>query len=402
MARSARDDQARRRGSDGRRGAPSCSSAGRGRPRGARAGRRRCSSWPQPSGCRHGISSCSRAAPTSTRRPCAGPGSRPRSRRASCSRIAKVRPGPWPCDGWQAPRLAGDRRQGRCVECRRHADAAPARARSAAAASQSPARRHSRSWQRRHPWIRAHASAHRRRRARDLSGSRGRVALLRGGKPSRARRPSDATGGRRRPHSPVAEPTAVRRDRVGAVESVDGRHRFALHPRVLRDGADAARPRRRALPMGPHLRHQRRRPAIDCLDLPVGVSERLALAGGRRGRSVDRLHRAARCGHRQYRRRLATPRGRRRPRQRRRPKSFRGGIAVRRPGAGARSLGGRRARANRRSDPSGIFRSAEHLRHARETTTRPPFGTCLEAQPRRPRSHGPWRRRAPGTGAIGA
>ena len=54
-------------------------------------------------------------------------------------------------------------------------------------------------------------------------------------------------------------PQTLRRDRVGAVEPVDGRRRVALHARVLRGGARAAEAGRPALPVGAHLRHQPRR-----------------------------------------------------------------------------------------------------------------------------------------------
>ena len=64
---------------------------------------------------------------------------------------------------------------------------------------------------------------------------------------------------RRRPIAPAADAAALRRDRVGAVEPVDGRRRVALHAGVLRGGARAAETGRPALPVGAHLRHQPRR-----------------------------------------------------------------------------------------------------------------------------------------------
>ena len=51
----------------------------------------------------------------------------------------------------------------------------------------------------------------------------------------------------------------------------------------------AARARRRALPVGAHLRHQHERSAVDRRHVHVGVSRRHALAGRRRRRPADRV-----------------------------------------------------------------------------------------------------------------
>ena len=68
---------------------------------------------------------------------------------------------------------------------------------------------------------------------------------------------------RRRPIPPAADAEALRRDRVGAVEPVDGRRRVAVHAAVLRGGARATETGRPALPVGAHLRHQPAGPAVD-------------------------------------------------------------------------------------------------------------------------------------------
>ena len=60
---------------------------------------------------------------------------------------------------------------------------------------------------------------------------------------------------------------------------------------------------RRAVPVGAHLRHQQRRPAIDRRHVPVGVSRRHAVAGRRCRRAAGRIDRAARRPHRRHRRR---------------------------------------------------------------------------------------------------
>ena len=98
-------------------------------------------------------------------------------------------------------------------------------------------------------------------RAGDLARGRRGVAVFRSREPSRARRSAHAPDRRRRPHAPDARPAVVRRDRLGAVEPVDGRHRVAVHARVLRRRARSADARRRVVPVGAHLRHQQQRPA---------------------------------------------------------------------------------------------------------------------------------------------
>ena len=65
--------------------------------------------------------------------------------------------------------------------------------------------------------------------------------------------PRVAPGRRRRPHPSDAGPDPVRRHRLGAIEPVDGRHRVAVHPRVLRRRQGAAGAGRHPVPMGAHL-----------------------------------------------------------------------------------------------------------------------------------------------------
>ena len=215
-----------------------------------------------------------------------------------------------------------------------------------------------------------------RRGGRNLSGGRRSIGAFSTGERRRLAQARRAAGGGRRPVAPAADDTAIRCDRVGAVQPVDGRRRRAFHPRVLRGGARAAQARRALLPVGAHLRHQRRRPQIDRPDVHVGVSSGHDVARRQRGSAADR-HR--RCGlrHRASRRahRRAQPRwiddggvladvggdGRRR--------AVRAVVAVRRRTCGTRSLRQRRAGSDRRSSGARVHRAAlpsmAHGRRAR-------------------------------------
>ena len=115
-------------------------------------------------------------------------------------------------------------------------------------------------------------------RRRDLAGGGRGVAFLRSRERRRAGTPWRAADRRRRSIAPAADAAALRRDRVRAVEPVDGRRRRAVHARVLRSGARTLEARRPALPVGAHLRHQRARSAVD------------------RRRRSRRCFRRARCG----------------------------------------------------------------------------------------------------------
>ena len=162
-----------------------------------------------------------------------------------------------------------DRRQGRRLRRGRHAHPAAARARAAAAAPGAAAGRHPRPGQRRHARLGAHPRPDARGGAGDFPrGGRG-VTLLRPREPSRRSqtRAPELVVGDGRTHLLLGR-RALRRDRVGAVQPVDGRHRVAVHPRVLRDREGPAGAGRRAVPVGAYLRHQRRRPALDRRDVP--------------------------------------------------------------------------------------------------------------------------------------
>ena len=130
-----------------------------------------------------------------------------------------------------------------------------------------------------------------RRRGRDFARSRERLGILRARKwtrPRHARRPPH----RRRwpvPSTPFGAP--LRRDRFRAVESVDGRHRGAVHARVLRSGARTIEAGRPDLPMGAYLRHQSRRSAIDRADVRIGFPRVDHVARWRGGSAADRIQR---------------------------------------------------------------------------------------------------------------
>ena len=83
-------------------------------------------------------------------------------------------------DGQAADRqsVPGDRRQSRCVDQRRHADAEDARASAAPAARTRANGQHHRTGQRRHAGVGARASDRRRRRRRDFTGGRRSVAVF--------------------------------------------------------------------------------------------------------------------------------------------------------------------------------------------------------------------------------
>ena len=97
------------------------------------------------------------------------------------------------------------------------------------------ARRDPRPRQRRHARLGADASDRTRRRARDFTGSRRGVATS---STPRTIAPLDDPRtrlilGDGRTHLLLTD-RSIRRDRLGAVESLDGRHRVAVHARVLR------------------------------------------------------------------------------------------------------------------------------------------------------------------------
>ena len=106
--------------------------------------------------------------------------------------------------------------------------------------------------------------------------------VFRGREPARARRPAHAAGrGDGRSHL-LADVAPLRRRHFRAVESVDGRRGRALHAGVLPDACATARARRHLLPVGAHLRHQRRRSAVDRGDVPRRIPRRHDVARRRR------------------------------------------------------------------------------------------------------------------------
>ena len=163
----------------------------------------------------------------------------------------------------------------------------------------------------------------------------------------------------------------LRRDRLRAVESVDGGHRVALHARVLRRRARPAGAGRRAVPVGAHLRHQQRRSAIDRRDVPVGVPGRHACGwsamptccwSDRPSRSTPASPASRpRCSGPAWPRDLASV-GVNGP--------VLGHLAVRRAGRCAEGLGRRRAAADRRPLGARVLGTAQHFRQRRATTTR--------------------------------
>ena len=164
---------------------------------------------------------------------------------------------------------------------------------------------------------------------------------------------------------------------------MDGGHRVALHARVLRRGAGPARARRRAVPVGAHLRHQRRRPAVDRRHVRVGVPRRHAVAGRRRRRPAGRRDRAAGAAGRGAGRASGPPgRGRRRPGRRGRSRPVQPRLAARGRRAGPRPLRRRCAGADRRLRPGGVRGPAHRVLAGAAPTTRrrcgrwPPSSRC--------------------------
>ena len=180
-----------------------------------------------------------------------------------------------------------------------------------------------------------------RRRHRDFARGRRGVALLRSRERRAARQTGRAADRRRRPIPSAADAAALRRDRVRAVESVDGRRRVAVHARVLRSGARALEDGWAALPVGAYLRHRQRGPALDRQDVRLGVSRRDAVDGGRRRSAADRTARGDNRGKTagaRPRAARAGGRGADRCRYRGRDGAFRAAIAICRRAARARAL----------------------------------------------------------------
>ena len=228
-----------------------------------------------PAACRRGTASCSRAAPTSTRRTSAsdnvdtvlragvleyykeGAAATVSVRRLTGTTSLAI-------DGKIDASNAGDMLTQRLL--------GPA---AGAAPRQRAGHRRHRPRQRRHGRLRARARNGRRADVVEISPEVVEASRFfdreSGSAAVATRRPADR---RRRPVAPAADAAALRRHRVGAVESVDGRRRGAVHARVLRGGARAAEAGRPDLPVGAHLRHQPRRPAVDRRHVRVGVSRR--------------------------------------------------------------------------------------------------------------------------------
>ena len=120
---------------------------------------------------------------------------------------------------------------------------------------------------------------------------------VRTGKQGSAQRAWGAAAGRRWPNAFAAHIPGVRRDRVRAFESMDGRRCCPVYPRVFRSSPHPAHRRGNLLSVDAHLRARRRGPALHRADVCVGVSERHDVAGGRcrppahrregRGRGTD-------------------------------------------------------------------------------------------------------------------
>ena len=198
--------------------------------------------------------------------------------------------------------------------------------------------------------------------AGDLPRGRRSLTLLRPREPSAARGPADPARGRRRPHPSPAGRRALRRHRVRAIQSVDGRHRLALHTRVLRDREGAAGAGRRAVPVGAHLRHQRRRSALDRGDVSLRVPRWDTVARRRGRRAPGGLDRAAGRASGRHRHRLEATWGERRPGLGGRPIATGGALGVRRRRSVAESMGRRRAHSDRRPCPAGVLGPAQRLR----------------------------------------
>ena len=168
---------------------------------------------------------------------------------------------------------------------------------------------------------------------------------------------------RRRPHPPAARATK-RYDVIVSEPSNPWMAGIAsLFTREFFEIAKAtAGAGRRVLPVGAHLRHQRRRPAVDRRDVPVGVPRRHALAGRRSRRAAGGFHRTAQRSPGRHRSRLAAAGGRRGPRDGERPIAVGRVVVVHRGRRRAERLGGRRTPPDRQPRPAGVLRSAQCVR----------------------------------------
>ena len=196
---------------------------------------------------------------------------------------------------------AGDRREGRCLECRRHADAEAAGAPAADAPRAAAQGRHHRSGQRRHARGRTQASGRARDDDRDLARSHRRSRILRGRQWSSACRSTSDRDRFRRALAPPPRDHTVRRHHLRAVQSMDGRCGVPLHTRVLPRCASRARAGRHSLSVGAHVRHQQRRSAVDRGDVRVRVPRRHDVDGRAGRRPADRIagrNRGAAARHR--------------------------------------------------------------------------------------------------------
>ncbi len=136
--------------------------------------------------------------------------------------------------------------------------------------------------------------------------------------------------------------------------------------------------------------------------LPLRLSERDDVDGGRCGRAAHRLHRAARRADRRSRGGVRAARGRGRPRLGRRHGTVLDPVVVRGAGARPRQVGGRRAPADRRSHAPGILGARAASSASRERTTPSPSASW-RARGRRPRpSRRRWPAPRPPIGATGA
>ena len=184
--------------------------------------------------------------------------------------------------------LAGHRRQGRRVQCRRHADAAAARAAAGPAPSRSAGHLRDRPRQRRHARLRARAGTVHHADVVEISPEvveASRSSIGENGR--RAAKPGvRLIVGDGRSHL-LLTTQPLRRHRLGAVEPVDGRRGRAVHAGVLRGGPRAAEAGRSHLPVGSHLRHQPRRSAVDRADVLVRVPAGDDVARRRRRSAAD-------------------------------------------------------------------------------------------------------------------
>ncbi len=199
------------------------------------------------------------------------PADRAHRRRTALLRRGAERHGRGP-QGWRHD-LTRHRRQGRCLERRGHADAAAAGARAAACCIPIPRGRHSRLGKWRHARLGADSIPIDRADVLEISPEVVEASrYFESREPRALEDPTNASHRRRWTDPPVVHAPAIRRDRVRAVQPLDGGDRLALHQGVLRGCARAAEARRRALPVGPHLRHQHRGPAVDRRHVHVRLS----------------------------------------------------------------------------------------------------------------------------------